>query len=248
MARLSQQALEQYREQGFVRGGKILSDRELARLREKIDRLIAELPAGTRPENMPSVHYRYRYFLDLFLSDPLVDIAEQILGPDVALFTSYVISKRPGDGLAVDWHQDAAFFPIDPMETFTVWLAVDDSDRENGCMRVIPGSHRNKVLLNHRVDPVHQTTLPLSFPEVDQTEAVDVELEAGEFSAHDVYLWHGSNPNRSQRRRCGITIKYIPTHVRIDRTFVSPTGFDWSGLRLYLARGRPGESNEYFNL
>ena len=115
-------------------------------------------------------------------------------------------------------------------------------------MRVIPGSHRDKALLNHRVDPDHQTTLPLSFPEVDQTEAVDVELEAGEFSAHDVFLWHGSNPNRSQRRRCGITIKYIPTRVRIDRTFVSPTGFDWSGLRLYLARGSPGESNEYFNL
>ena len=157
MARLSQQALEQYRRQGFVRGGKILSDRELARLREETDRLIAELPAGIRPENMPSVHYRNRYFLDLFLSDPLVDVAEQILGPDVALFTSYVISKRPGDGLEVEWHQDAAFFPIDPMETFTVWLAVDDSDRENGCMRVIPGSHRNKVLLNHRVD---RTTKP----------------------------------------------------------------------------------------
>jgi len=112
MARLSQQALQQYRQQGFVRGGKILSDSELARLREEIDRLIAGLPAGTRPENMPSVHYRDRYFLDLFLSEPLVDIAEQILGPDVALFTSYVISKRPADGLEVEWHQDAAFFSL----------------------------------------------------------------------------------------------------------------------------------------
>jgi len=247
MAKLNQQSLAQYRQQGFVRGGKILSDSELARLREEIDRLIAGLPAGTRPENMPSVHYRNRYFLDLFLSEPLVDIAEQILGPDVALFTSYVISKRPADGLEVEWHQDAAFFPIDPMETFTVWLAVDDSDRRNGCMQVIPGSHRNKVLLNHRVDTDRRSTLPLAFRQVDQTRAVDVELKAGEFSAHDVFLWHGSNPNRSRRRRCGITIKYIPTYVRIDRTFVSPTGFDWSGLRLYLARGRPGEHNEYFN-
>ena len=139
MASLSQQALEQYKEQGFVRGGKILCDSELVRLREEIDRLIAGLPAGTRPENMPSVHYRHRYFLDLFLSQPLVDIAEQILGPDVALFTSYVISKRPGDGLAVDWHQDAAFFPIDPMETFTVWLAVDDSDRRKRMHAGHPG-------------------------------------------------------------------------------------------------------------
>ncbi len=245
MTKLSEKELEQYRQHGFVRGAKILSDRELARLREEIDQLIADLPAGTRPENMPSVHYDSRYFLDLFLSEPLVDIAEQILGPDVALFTSYVISKRPGDGLSVEWHQDAAFFPIDPMETFTLWLAVDDSDRENGCMRVIPGSHRNKVLRHHRVDLQHKTTLPLSLPQVDLTKTVDVELKAGEFSAHDVYLWHGSNPNCSQRRRCGITIKYIPTYVHIDRSYVSPTGFDWSGLRLFLARGCPGEINDF---
>ena len=247
MMKLSEKELEQYRQHGFVRGARILSDRELARLREEIDQLIANLPVGTRPENMPSVHYDSSYFLDLFLSEPLVDVAEQILGPDVALFTSYIISKRPGDGLAVEWHQDAAYFPIDPMETFTLWLAVDDSDRENGCMRVIPGSHRKKVLLNHRVDLQHRSTLPLSLSRVGLTKTVDVELKAGEFSAHDVYLLHGSNPNRSHRRRCGITIKYIPTYVHIDRSFVSPTGFDWSGIRLYLARGRPGEMNDFVN-
>ena len=245
--RLGEEQLAQYRSEGFAKGGRILNDSELAVLRREIDQLIASLPAGQRPENMPSVHYRNEYFHNLFLSQPLVDIAEQILGPDVALFTSYIISKRSKDGLAVDWHQDAAYFPIDPMETFTLWVAVDDSDRENGCMKVIPGSHREKNLLRHRADLQAKTTLPLSLPEIDLTESVDVELKAGEFSVHDVYLWHGSSANRSNRRRCGITLKYIPTYVKIDRSFVSPTGFDWSGLRLYLARGRPGDVNDFIN-
>jgi len=247
MTRLSKDQLANYHSEGFVKGGRILNASELTVLRQKIDQLIVSLPSGNRPENMPSAHYRNKYFCNLFLSQPLVDIAEQILGPDVALFTSYIISKRPKDGLAVNWHQDGAYFPITPMETFTLWLAVDDSDQENGCMKVIPGSHRKRNLLRHQVDLQSNTTLPLSLSKIDLTKSVDVELKAGEFSVHDVYLWHGSNVNHSSRRRCGITLKYIPTYVKIDRSFVAPTGFDWSGLRLYLARGHPGNVNDYVN-
>lgn len=245
---LTHEQLRHYHDHGYVRGARVLDEPELARLRTEIDRVIAELPANWRPENMPSIHYGNPYFRDLFLSPPLVNVAQQILGPDVALFTSYVISKRPDDGLAVSWHQDAAFFPIEPMETFTFWLAVDDSDHENGCMQVIPGSHRERRILPHRTDRSSGTTLPLSFDGIDLTHAVDVPLSAGEFSAHDAFLLHGSAPNRSPRRRCGITIKYIPTYVRIDRSFVSATGFDWEGIQLYLASGNPGTTNHYANV
>ena len=237
---LSRQQLEEYKRNGFVKGGRILDDSQLERLRQEVDSVIAHLPAGQRPENMPSVHYENEYLRELLLSKPLVDVAEQILGPDVALFTSYIISKRPRDGLAVDWHQDIAFFPIEPKEIFTLWLAVDDSDRGNGCMRVIPGSQRDRILFDHRVDIRSGTTLPLSLDNIDLSKAVDVELTEGEFSVHDAFILHGSTPNRSKRRRCGITIKYIPTYVKIARSYISPTKFDWAGLRLYLARGNPG--------
>lgn len=244
---LTDQQLRQYQIEGYAQGPRVLNDAELARLRTEIDQLIADLPPGKRPENMPSAHYANPYLLDLFLSKPLVDVAEQILGPDVALFTSYIISKRPGDGLAVDWHQDAAFFPIEPMATFTLWLAVDDTDRENGCMQVIPGSHRSKAIIPHRVDFQSGTTLPLVLDNIDPSRAVDVELKAGEFSVHDAFVLHGSDPNCSSRRRCGITIKYIPTSVRINRSYVAPSGFNWQGLNLYLARGNPGKANHYAN-
>ena len=232
--------LEQYRVEGYAVGGRILDDDEMAWLRTELDAIIESLPPDRRPENLPSLHYENEYLRDLFLSDQLVDVAEQIVGPDVALFTSYVVSKRSGDGLAVEWHQDAAFFPIAPMDTFTLWLAVDDSDVENGCMRVLTGSHREEAVLLHKVDLNSGTTLPMSLENLDLSHARDVELRAGAYSVHDPFILHGSNPNRSSRRRCGITLKYISTHARIDRTFRSPSGFDWDGLRLYLARGNPG--------
>ncbi len=133
---LTPDRLDQYRQDGYAVGGRLFDTDELTRLRREIDALIAALPEGQRPENMPSVHFTTAYFRELFLDDRLVDVAEQILGADLALFTSYVICKSPRDGLAVAWHQDAAFFPIEPMSTFTLWVAVDDSESSNGCLRV----------------------------------------------------------------------------------------------------------------
>ena len=243
---LTDEQLGGFEQRGFAVGARLLNAPQLARLRGEFDALIAALPEGQRPENMPSVHYDNAFLRELFLSDPLVDVAEQVLGPDVALFVTYAISKRPGDGLEVRWHQDAAYWPITPMRTFTLWLAVDDSDHENGCMQAIPGSHRDRVVRDHEIDQSGRTTLPLGLDGIDADGAVDVEVEAGSFSAHDPFVLHGSNPNRSTRRRCGITIKYIATDVVIDRDYVSPTGFDWHGVRLYHARGARG-AHSYWN-
>lgn len=238
---LSQEQLQHYLHHGYAIGGPILERRALAELRHRMDEAIARLAPGQRSENMASLHYDEFYFRELFLSQAFVDVAEQILGPDVALFTSYAISKPPAQGLAVAWHQDAAFFPIEPMRTFTLWLAVDDSDRENGCMQVVRGSQRDRRVLPHTVDRSGETTLAIRLGDYAPEDTVNVEVAAGCYSVHDPYIIHGSAPNRSQRRRCGITIKYVPTSIRLERAFRSPSGFDWANLRLYHARGERGE-------
>jgi ectoine hydroxylase-related dioxygenase (phytanoyl-CoA dioxygenase family) len=238
---LSAAQLQQYAEQGYASGPGMLEGEDLQRLRDETDALIAALPPGQRPENMPSIHYRSAYFRDLLLSEPLVQVAQQLLGPDVAVFTSYAISKRPRDGLAIHWHQDAAYFPIEPMETFTLWLAVDDADTGNGCMRVLPGSHRPRRIMDHEIDHARQAALPLRVNGVRLEDAVDVPVKAGGYSVHDCFVVHGSSPNRSDRRRCGITIKYIPSYVRIDQGYVSPSGFDWANVRIFHAAGERGD-------
>jgi ectoine hydroxylase-related dioxygenase (phytanoyl-CoA dioxygenase family) len=171
------------------------------------------------------------------VSDPrLLDLVEPVIGPDIALFASHYICKPGGDGLPVLWHQDGSYWPLEPMEVVTVWLAVDESTAENGCMRVIPGSHRGPQLQHrrHEKEAVLHTEIPSD--EVDESRAVDVELPAGGASLHHPMLVHGSNPNHSAKRRCGLTIRYIPTSTRITRE-------DW---KTFLFRGRavPGV-NEY---
>ena len=174
--KLSAEQLALYREQGYAGPKPLLDDTGLENVRAEMDALIDALPADNRPENIPSPHYENRFLRDLLLSDPFVDVAEQIVGPDVALFTVYAISKPPRDGRSVNWHQDADYFPIDPIETFTLWLAIDDSTRENGCMQVLPGTHRSRRLLDHGVFPDDGSVLPQSVPELDTSGAVDVEV------------------------------------------------------------------------
>ena len=203
------------------------------------------------PDVRPEQYHHHLIVDDPFwirlCTDPrLIDVIEPFLGPDIALFAAHYISKPPGDGQAVLWHQDGNYWPLEPMEVITIWLAVDDSTPENGCMRVVPGSHREQKLYRHRVsegDNVLRSELDLK---VDETRAADVIVPAGGVSLHDPYLIHGSKANLSDRRRCGLTLRYIPTTTRIKRENFPAylcRGKAVDGVNCYppLPRFRPGD-------
>src|SRR5262249_37324051 len=136
--------------------------------------------------------------------------------PDIALFASAYLCKPPRDGQPVLWHQDGSYWPLDPMEVVTLWLAVDDSTPENGCMRVIPGSHKSELApILPRMDIANALSSGMDESLVDSAKATDVVLCAGDVSIHHPNIVHGSNANLSDRRRCGLTIRYIPTTTRI---------------------------------
>ncbi len=172
------------------------------------------------------------------VSDPrLLDIAQAYVGPDIALFASHYICKPPRSGQPVLWHQDAAFWPLEPMDVVTLWVAVDHSTPENGGLRVIPGSHRRE-LHELRVNTAVESVLGSeSAIDVDESQAVDVVLAPGDVEVHHPRILHASSANTSARRRCGLTIRYIPTSTRIT-----------SELQPYpsalLLRGEPGV-NQY---
>ncbi|BCW98145.1 MAG: hypothetical protein KatS3mg024_0972 [Armatimonadota bacterium] len=183
------------------------------------------------------------------VSEPgLLDIAEQFIGPDIALFASHYISKPPFDGQPVLWHQDGSYWPLEPMEVVTLWLAVDESTPENGCMRVIPRSHRlplQELQPNTDVPSVLGSQIDPAL--VDESLAVDVILQPGDVSVHHPNVIHGSNANTSPKRRCGLTIRYIPTTTRIVSDKAYPTfllrGEAKPGINEYLPRPRyvPGK-------
>ncbi|MFI1097945.1 phytanoyl-CoA dioxygenase family protein [Streptomyces sp. NPDC020917] len=155
------------------------------------------------------------FWLRLVSDDRLLDIAETFIGPDIALFASHYISKPPYSGQAVLWHQDGAFWPLEPMRVVTLWLAVDHSTPENGCVRLIPGSHRGGIeamRANTDVDNVLGEEIAV---EVDESAAVDMVLAPGDVEVHHPNIVHGSNANTSPHRRCGLTMRYIPAATRI---------------------------------
>ena len=146
--------------------------------------------------------------------DGLITAVVDLLGPNVVGWGSHFFCKMPGDGKSVSWHQDASYWPLSPTKAVTVWLAIDDADRENGCMRFIAGSHHSGHLTyqpsgSHEDNVLNQT--------VDNPEqygrVVDDPLAAGECSIHSDLLLHGSEPNRSDRRRCGLTLRYAASDV-----------------------------------
>lgn len=227
---------EQYERDGYLVFPHVL-DAELIRTAgEHVEWLQRQNP-GVRPE---ALHHHLMWddpFWIRLVSDPrILDLVEPIIGPNIALFASHYICKPGGDGLPVLWHQDGSYWPLDPMEVVTAWLAVDESTPENGCMRVIPGSHRGPRLEHHRHGQEAVLHTQIDPSEVEESRAVDVVLPPGGISLHHPWLVHGSNPNHSPRRRCGLTIRYIPTTTRI-------TAADW---KTFLLRGEavPG-INEY---
>ncbi|MFF4732250.1 phytanoyl-CoA dioxygenase family protein [Streptomyces mirabilis] len=213
-------AAEEYAEQGFsiIRG--VVPSEVLDEVRVHVDWLTNKYP-DLRPEHFHHPLIRNDAFWARLVSDPrLVDIAEYFLGPDLACFTAHYICKPPYDGQPVLWHQDGAYWALEPMQALTVWLAVDESSTENGCLRMIPGSHQIPLY-----KPSSRTDEPnMLFSTTDEglvrewsekAGIVDIELKPGDVSIHHPHLLHGSEPNTSAKRRCGLDIGYISTTTRI---------------------------------
>ena len=113
------------------------------------------------------------------------------------------------------WHQDAGYWPLSPSRAVTIWLAIDDADVDNAAMRFLAGSHHHGHLTYRLSDPAEHNVLNQTIDNAEQYgTAVDVELKAGEVSVHSDLLLHGSEANRSGRRRCGLTLRYCAADVR----------------------------------
>lgn len=207
---------EQYDRDGYLIFKNVL-DRELIQeasdhvewLQQKHPELRGEQLHAHLMEHDP---FWYRLVAD----DRLLDIAQNFIGPNIALFASHYISKPPFTGQEVLWHQDGGYWPLEPMEVVTLWLAVDQTDASNGCMRVIPGTHKLNLIPMDDASAkgaVLDRETPAEF--VDESKAVDIALEPGDVEVHHPNIIHGSYANTSPRRRCGLTIRYIPTSTRV---------------------------------
>jgi non-haem Fe2+, alpha-ketoglutarate-dependent halogenase len=145
----------------------------------------------------------------------ILDAVQDVLGPDLLVWSSSFFIKNGGDAAFVSWHQDATYWGLSEPDVLTAWVAFTEATVDNGAMRMVPGSHGEQ--LAHR-DTFAANNLLSRGQEiavaVDETRGVDIVLRAGEMSLHHVRMVHGSPPNRSSDRRIGFAIRYVPTRVK----------------------------------
>lgn len=239
---ISPQIVEQYEKDGYLMFPDVLDAGLMQEAKEHVDWLINKNP-DLRPENLhTNLIHDDPFWLRLVSDDRLLDIAQAFVGPDIALFASHYICKPAYNGQPVLWHQDGSYWPLEPMKVITLWLAVDDSTTENGCMRVIPGTHKlqlQEMKGSFEVENVLGSEIEKEF--VDESKAVDLVLKSGGVSIHHPNIIHGSKANLSPHRRCGLTIRYISTGTR-----VMTENPKTKGHKIFLMRGNQGDvANPY---
>ncbi|MBO9606489.1 MAG: phytanoyl-CoA dioxygenase family protein [Paenibacillaceae bacterium] len=148
----------------------------------------------------------------------IVDVVESILGPKITLYTDQMFAKPAHHGSLVPFHQDAAYWPNVHPNMLSCWVAIDDATMENGCVRMIPGSHK-QAIPHSRYTGTQSYGIPEE--EVDISREVPVEIKAGGAMFHHSLTIHRSFPNRSDKARRGLVTIYMPS----DLTFVKPWDF-----------------------
>ena len=218
---------------------------ELGRLADATERVLADNPE-ILPDRMINTHldggapYGIRgqkAIHDIAHDRRMLDLAQAVMGPDLILLFTHLFCKPPESTRAVPWHQDGSFWPVTPLAACTVWIAIDDTDEENGAMRVIPGSHRGEYRAHHLTDDPNSTlNRTIDIAGVDETEAVTIELEAGQVSLHDIGIIHGSSANSSSRRRAGLALRYMPSTSCMYRKMPNAAA-DWTSMPMEVVRG-----------
>jgi non-heme Fe2+,alpha-ketoglutarate-dependent halogenase len=215
MKTLTDDAVQQYRDTGYLAPIRVLTTAEAATIRGKLEAFEAEagLLAGKLRQKS---HLLFTWLNDLIRHERILDAVEDVIGPDILCWGTSFFIKEPHNPSFVSWHQDSTYWGLDPADIVTAWVALSDSTTENGAMRVVPGSH-TMAQVPHRDTFRPENLLSRGqevMVEVDEAQAATLALKAGEMSLHHVRLIHGSEPNPSGLRRIGFAIRYLPTYVR----------------------------------
>lgn len=160
-------------------------------------------------------HLCFRRSFELSATPAILDVVEDLIGPNILVFGSRFWIKPGDDRTFVSWHQDSAYLGLDPHELVAVWLALTDSSPANGCLRVVPGSHLGETHAHvETYDENNLLSRGQAIEGIDETSAADLVLKAGQFSCHHERIVHGSGANKTGVPRIGLAFFYIPTQVR----------------------------------
>jgi hypothetical protein len=214
--RLTEQQIERYRQEGILTPIPVLAPDETARYRAAYEDLEERLGGSPKATQLSLMHLYFPWAYELVTHPTVLDVVEDLLGPDILVWSSSVFPKRPRDPGYISFHQDGTYWGLDSTQVTTAWIALTPSTAENGCMRVAPGTHLEPIrphLDTHAANNMLTRGQEVQ-AEIDEQNVLDVVLQPGEMSLHHVNIIHGSNANASDTKRIGFAIRYMTPQVR----------------------------------
>ena len=194
------------------------------------------------PSLIDCPHWNDTRLFEFLFAEEILDLVESLIGPDIAIFACHLLQKPPQVGKRVPWHEDSAYWNgrLEPIEVASITISLERSTTENGCLRVLPGTHRHGYSDYLPVsDPSAQIfSIEVRADQMDELRAVSIELEPNQGSFHDGRIIHGSEPNNGALGRSAFTVRYFPTNVK----FVQEKN---PNFQIYLARGKDRAGNPY---
>src|ERR1700761_2639204 len=218
---LTKEQVEEFHHNGFLFPIPALKPDEVATCLAGLERLERELCCGVAHADVKWRSHAFAHspwFNDLIRHPRILDAVEDVIGPNILVWTSTFFIKEPGSATFAAWHQDGTYFGLDPHEQVCAWVALTDASRKAGCMEHLSGRGAARQLrhaplgLANSINRAGQTIMET----FDDTNPVAMALPAGSFSLHHEFAVHRSAPNNASHRRIGIGLNYVPTHVRVD--------------------------------
>jgi chlorinating enzyme len=224
MTGLTAEQLNNYKNKGYISPVNALSSSEAKEIRDEIEKIEKKWPGALEGINRNYIHLLSPVFNKVCLNKNILDAVESVIGKNILICGTTLFIKNPNEKGFVSFHQDAKYIGLEPHNWVTVWLAVTDANEHNGCMRMLPGSHKEDLKYHEqKFDENNLLTRGQTIQNIPIDKTDPVILEAGQVSLHHPLIVHGSGLNQSKDRRIGFVIQsYIGTNVKqvIGKMFV----------------------------
>ena len=215
MSILTEQQVKQYNKEGYIAPIDALTKEQVLATRKEIEIIEKEMPNEINKSGRYNVHLISPKLDEIVHNSKVLDAVEKIIGRDILVCSTTLFIKDPKQCGFVSYHQDAKYIGLEPHNWVSVWIAITDSYKENGCMKMWPGSHLEVKDHDQKFDEDNLLTRGQTVEGVPENEVKPVELKAGQVSLHHPRIVHGSGINKSNERRIGFVIQsYIGTNVR----------------------------------
>ena len=212
---LTPEQIEAYERDGYVSGVQVMPRAAAIDIRHRVEAFESETGNQAGKTLRVKSHLILPWVLEIARDPRILDVVEDILGPDILLFISVIWDKKPGDETFVSYHQDGTYYGFDRRASVNLWMALSPANQQTGCMRFFPGSHKDGIRDHQELGgDKNLLTRGQTVVGLDHDEAVDIVLEPGQCSIHHEDLIHGSHPNRGHDRRMGYAMVYLTPAVK----------------------------------